>query len=508
MSTTKNWYHIIKSLISRESSLEALVIYTNLRKQQLNHVQLIPLILKACTLTTHKYFGMCLHSEILKFGVETDVVIGTSLLGMYAKCGDIGNARKVFDEMPVRNVVTWNAMMGSYLGSGDVGEAMGLFYDAPERNVVTWNEMIRGVARSGDTRLGRRLFEDVPSVMRNVATWTVMVDGYACNGEMEFAREVFDAMPEKNCFVWSVMINGYFRRGEVELATGVFEACPERNLVIWNSLVSGFAKNGFCEDAIEAFGRMQVEGFEPDEVTVASVLSACSQLGALDVGREVHSVIHENGIKLNQFVINGLVDMYAKCGDLSAARSIFEGMSERNVACWNSMISGFAIHGKCEEAVDFFHAMADEGVNPDEVSFLSVLSACVHGGFVEKGLNLFSKMKKYGVMPGVKHYGCIIDLLGRAGRLKQAFDLIKNMPMKPNDTIWGSLLGACRIHSETTLTEEAMEDMNFLDSNNDSHYVLLSNVYSASNRWDKAEEIRTAMIDKGLEKIPGSSSFH
>lgn len=507
MSNPTNLCHLVRNYLSKGAPRQALVLYSKVRQQGVCVVDVVPLVLKACGTLSMTNHGNALHAESIKAGVDCDVMVGTSLVGMYAKCGGIINARKVFDFMPQRNVVTWNAMISGYLASIDTKSALSLFASMPERTVVTWNEMIRGFAKIGATTMAKELFDKVPDEMRTVVTWTVMVDGYASNGDMEAAKEVFEEMPERNYFVWSVMISGYCKQGDVEQARDIFCRCNDRNLVVWNSLISGFTRNGFCEEAIEAYHNMQIEGCEPDEVTVASILSACSQLGLLDVGKEVHLMICEKGIRLNQFVLNGLVDMYGKCGDLNTARSIFEGMSERNGACWNSMISGFAVHGKFKEAVEFFHEMEDAGVNLDEISFLSVLSACAHGGLVQEGVNIFSRMEKYGITAGVKHYGCIVDLLGRGGRLKEAFDVVKSMPMKPNNTIWGSLLGACQLHLEATLAEEAMEEINPIDYGSGSHYVLLSNIYATSDRWEKAEEIRTAMIDKGLQKTPGSSSF-
>ncbi|KNA12170.1 hypothetical protein SOVF_128360 [Spinacia oleracea] len=495
MSNTTNLIHTIRDLLAQKSPRKALLLYPQFRRQKECNSGVIPLILKACSNLSLLNHGKSLHAESLKHGVDIDVTIGTSLLGMYAKCRDIIYARKVFDYMPQRNVTTWNAMVAGYLFSGDSASALSLFKAMPERTVVTWNEMIRGFAKIGNMAMARELFDEVPVKMKTVVTWTVMVDGYARNGLMGDAREVLEVMPKRNCFVWSVMISGYCKMGEVEEAKGIFNRTPVRNLVIWNSLVSGLARNGFCEEAIVAYREMQVDGFEPDEVTVTSVLSACSQLGCLEVGKGVHSLIFEKGIELNHFVLNGLVDMYAKCGDLNTARSIFEGMSRRNHSCWNSMITGLAVHGKCQESVELFYQMEDAGVKPDVISFLSVLSACAHGGLLQEGLNIFSKMEKYGLKPGVKHYGCVIDLLGRGGRLKEAFDLVKSMPMRPNDAIWRTLLGACRVHSEATLAEEALEESSHIDSRN-SHYVLMSNIYADSEQWEKAEEIRTAMIDK------------
>ncbi|XP_050238024.1 pentatricopeptide repeat-containing protein At3g21470 [Mercurialis annua] len=505
-----NWSCIIRNYLSQGSHREALVLYNQIPCRGAYLLGLVPLVLKACASSSDLTYGKSLHTEVVKKGVDFDVVIGTSLITMYAKCGDIVDARKLFDYMPDRNVVTWNAMVGGYIRNGDVKSPSGLFERMSVKTTVTWIEMIDGFARNGDLVGARSLFDQVPLELKNVVTWTVMVDGYASKGNMTDARVIFEMMPQRNFFVWSSMISGYCKLGEVEEARAIFDRIPIRNLVNWNSLICGYAQNGFCEQALEAFGSMQVDGFEPDEVTIVSVLSACAQLGLLDVGKDVHQMVYDKGIKLNQFVMNALVDMYAKCGDLTTARSIFEGMCYKNKSCWNAMISGFAIHGQCSEALGFFRRMEESNESPDKITYLSVLSACAHGGFVDEGLEIFSKMEKCELAVNIKHYGCMVDLLGRAGRLQDAYDFIKRMQMKPNDVIWGSLLGACRVHFNMDMAEKVMEEVNRkdyrADSGNDPHSLLLSNIYAASDSWEKAESMRMVTMNKRLPKTPGRSS--
>ncbi|KAA8538328.1 hypothetical protein F0562_027849 [Nyssa sinensis] len=497
-SNQSNWFNQIKHCISQGAPREALQNYIRIRRNGIYLLGVVPLLVKACASLSVLNHGKALHAESIKFGVELDVMVGTSLVDMYAKCGGIVDSRNMFDYMPERNVVTWNAMIGGYMRNGHTKSASILFERMSTRTAITWVEMIDGFARSGDMVISRELFDCVPPELKTVVTWTVMVDGYASNGEMEAAREVFEAMPQRNFFVWSSMISGYCKKGDIQAAKDIFDRVLVRNLVIWNSLISGYAQNGFSEEALEAFSKMQAVGFEPDEVTFASVLSACAQLGLLDFGKEIHQMIIHRRIIGNQFILNGLVDMYAKCGDLSNARLIFEGMSHKNDACWNAMISGFAIHGQCKEALEFFGRLENSSVKPNDITFLSVLSACAHGGFVKEGLETFSKMEKYGLTAGIRHYGCLIDLLGRAGKLKEAYDLIKRMPVKPNDTVWGALLGACRIHSDMVTAERVLGEVEKPDSgtdgDDDSHYVLLSNIYAASDRWEKAERMRIGML--------------
>ncbi|KAK4275448.1 hypothetical protein QN277_018530 [Acacia crassicarpa] len=451
-----------------------------------------------------------MHAESIKTGSDSDVTIGTTLISIYAKCGAVLDSYKVFKSMPEKNVVTWNAMINVYLKNGDTNSALILFDKMPGRTEVTWNQMIDGFARSGDIVTARKLFDNVPPELKSVGTWTVMVDGYARRGNMEAAREIFEQMPERNFFVWSCMICGYSRIGNVKVAKAVFGQVPVRNLEIWNSMISGYVQNGFVEEALKAFDDMLAEGFHPDEFTVVSILSACAQLGLLNVGKKIHHMIRKREIKMNQFVLSGLIDMYAKCGDLINARLVFEEYTERNIFCWNAMISGYAINGKCLEVLEFLCRMGNSNARPDDITFLTVLTACAHGGFVNEALEVTSKMLKCGLEISIKHYGCIVDLLGRAGRLKEAYELIKKMPMKANDTVLGAMLGACRIHSDLVLAEQIMKDIRAqsLDSlsGDNSYSVLMSNIYAASEKWEKAERVNIVKVNERSQKTPGCSS--
>lgn len=358
--------------------------------------------------------------------------------------------------------------------------------------------------------MARQLFDRMPGELKTVVTWTVMVDGYARFGEMEAANEIFKVMPKRNFYAWSSMISGYFKKGEVDKGTAIFDQMKLRNLVIWNSLISGYVQNGLCKKALDSFRRMQFEGFKPDEYTVVSLLSACAREGLLDAGKEIHQMIIQKKLHFNQYVLNGLVDMYAKCGDLNNANLIFEKMSFKSKATWNALILGFAMHGQCWKAIEYASKMESSGEKPDSITSLAVLSACVHGGFVEEGLETFSKMEKYGLTPGTQHYGCLVDLLGRAGRLEEAYSLVKGMPIEPNEKVLGALLGACRIHSDIDMAEHVLEDIENLKSRHNSsdpkHYILLSSIYAASEKWEKAEGMRVALTNVGSQKTPGHSA--
>ncbi|KAJ0969438.1 hypothetical protein J5N97_022315 [Dioscorea zingiberensis] len=456
------------------------MVYTQNLTKRTSH-GILPLFLKACGSLALLPLGVCLHGECVKAGLIHEVLVGTSFVSMYCKCGCLMN--------------------------GDMERALVLFERSPEKTLVTWATMIDGVARIGDTVSARQLFDRTPDELRTVVTWTVMVHGYAANGEMDEAREMFERMPCRSFFVWSSMISGYFKKGEAKEARAIFDRIPERNLVNWNALIAGYAQIGSCEEALDAFRQMQMDGFEPDEFTMASVLSACSQLGSLEMGKKIHDMINRKRINMNHFVLNGLVDMYAKCGDLERAKTIFHGMKNKNVVCWNAMISGLATHGQCEEALALFDRMEESEKKPNNVTFLVALSACTHGGFVNRGLDIFKKMEKYNLVAGVEHYGCLVDLLGRAGRLNEAYNVIKSMPGSPNRSVWGALLGACKIHGDDKMADRILSNLSSNAENDDVKYVVLSNVYAASEKWEEAERMWRVMAENGMRKIPGCSSI-
>ncbi|CAL5203975.1 unnamed protein product [Lathyrus oleraceus] len=493
---------------NKGSLTRALVLYKQTRHEATHDPTVIPQLLKACDSHPFLHYVKSLHAETIKAGSDINVFIGTAIVTAYSKCGVVLDARKLFDVMPERNVVTWNAMIGGYFRNGDTESASLAFEEMPGKSSVSWRQMIGGFAKNGDTVTARRLFDKVPNEFKDVVTWSVMVDGYAKKGEMEDAREVFEIMPERNCFAWSSMVCGYCKEGSIVEAEAIFRRILVRNLEIWNSMIAGYVQNGFGEKALEAFGEMRVEGFEPDEFTVVSVLSACAQLGDLDAGKQIHRMIERKGIAVNQFVLSGLVDMYAKCGDLVHAKVVFESYNDRNAVCWNAMISGFAVNGKCKEVLEYLCRMEESNIRPDAVTFTSVLSACAHGGLVSEALEVISKMEACGIEINIWHYGCMVDLLGRAGRLKEAYELIKRMPLKPNKNILGAMISACWIHSDMKMAEQTIK-MIGTDSPTcaNSHNVLLSNIYAGSEKWEKSEIIRANMTDKGSEKIPGCSSI-
>ncbi|KHN47346.1 Pentatricopeptide repeat-containing protein [Glycine soja] len=280
----------------------------------------------------------------------------------------------------------------------------------------------------------------------------------------------------------------------------------ERDLVAWNSMINGFALNGRPNEALTLFREMSVEGVEPDGFTVVSLLSASAELGALELGRRVHVYLLKVGLSKNSHVTNSLLDLYAKCGAIREAQRVFSEMSERNAVSWTSLIVGLAVNGFGEEALELFKEMEGQGLVPSEITFVGVLYACSHCGMLDEGFEYFRRMKEEcGIIPRIEHYGCMVDLLSRAGLVKQAYEYIQNMPVQPNAVIWRTLLGACTIHGHLGLGEIARSHLLNLEPKHSGDYVLLSNLYASERRWSDVQVIRRSMLKDGVKKTPGYS---
>ncbi|GJN16982.1 hypothetical protein PR202_gb04018 [Eleusine coracana subsp. coracana] len=478
----EKWTNLVRDYASHSFLREAALVYARNVPRQTHHQPILPVLLKAASASRAELFlGRSLHAEAVKSALSRDLLVGTTLVSMYSKAGALGDARRAFDEMPDRNLVTCNALLAGYATAGDMDQALTLFDGMPTWSAVTWATLIRGFAEKGDMAEARKWFEATPPGMRTVVTWTVLVHGYVAAGDIETARELFDMMPVRNAFVWSSMVTGYFKAGDANEAQALFDKIPVRNLVTWNALIAGYAQIGCSEMALEAFHSMLEERIKPDEFTMASLLSACAQLGSLEQAKKVHDFINRKHIRKNHFVMNGLVDMYAKCGDLEYARCIFDSLRWRNTECWNSMISALASHGRSDEALQLFFQMECSEQKPNAITLIAVLGACTHGGFVEEGLRIFNNFHVYGVVAGVEHYGSLVDLLGRAGKLKEP--------------------------DVKMVSEEINQLHSGLPSSNDSEYIMLSNIMAASESWEQPEHMRRKMALHGIEKTPGCSSL-
>lgn len=325
-------------------------------------------------------------------------------------------------------------------------------------------------------------------------------------GEVNRARVFFDSMPTRDLVSWNSMIDGYAKVGEMEVAREIFDKMLQKNVISWSIMIDGYAQHRDSKEALNLFRQMLCQGIKPDRVSVVGAVSACSQLGALDQGRWIHLYMKRNRMLLDIVVQTALVDMYLKCGSRDEARRIFNSMPERNVVSWNVMIVGLGMNGFGKEALECFTQMEMERIPMDDLLFLGVLMACSHANLVTEGLHIFNQMKGvYRLEPKLEHYGCLVDLLGRAGQLDQIQNIIQSMPMKPNAALWGSLLLACRIHQNVTLAEIVVERLAELKADDSGVYVLMSNIYADVGMWEGMLRIRKLMKERKMKKDIGRS---
>ncbi|XVF67579.1 hypothetical protein PTKIN_Ptkin10aG0132200 [Pterospermum kingtungense] len=481
-----SWNAMISGYCQNGNASEALDVLNEMR---LEGVMMDPVtiasILPICAQLDDILNGMLIHLYAIKSGLEFDLFVSNALINMYAKFGKLEHAQNVFDHMVVRDVVSWNSIIAAYEQNGDPNRALGLFYKMPligtSPDYLTLVSLSSIVAQLNDCRSGKSVHGFVMRrgwILKDVISGNSVVDMYAKLGVMDSARAVFEALPVKD-------------------------------VVSWNTLITGYAQNGLASEAIEAYGMMQTcEEIKPNQATWVSILPAYSTVGALQQGMRVHGQLIKNSLYLDIYVGTCLIDMYGKCGKLDDAMSLFFEVPKMTSVPWNAIISCLGIHGHAEKALKLFRDMRVEGVKPDQITFISLLSACSHSGLVEDGQWCFHVMQEeYGIKPILKHYGCMVDLFGRSGHLEMAYNFIKNMPVKPDASVWGALLGACRIHGNIELGAFASDRLFEVDSENAGYYVLLSNIYANSGKWEGVDQVRALARDRGLKKVPGWSSI-
>ncbi|XP_010275359.1 PREDICTED: pentatricopeptide repeat-containing protein At5g66520-like [Nelumbo nucifera] len=381
-------------------------------------------------------------------------------------------------------------------------------------NTFMWNSMIRGYAHSPNPIEAIFLYRKMLEQRHLPNNYTFPFVLKACTHLMDLnlglgvhGTVIKCGFEDSDAFIQTSLVNFYASCGSIETARLLFDRCPERDVTSWNALIKGYVRSNRYLDAIRVFRLMQDRrDVRADEITLLGVALACTQLGALDMGRWVHAYIDKNHVKLSASLGTALIDMYAKCGSIDVAMHLFERMPEKDVRTWSVMIGGLAVHGLAYEALELFSEMQRFGINPDSVTFTGVLCACSHAGMVEEGLQILDKMGKvYSVEPTIEHYGCIVDLLGRSGCLEEALGLIRRIPLKPDAVLWGALLVACRSHNNVAMGELVAKEMLKLDPHHCGAHVFLSNVYASTGRWSEVEQVRSSMKEQGIRKPPGSS---
>lgn len=456
-----------------------------------------------------------IHCHAIVTGLLSQGYLQNTLIKMYLEKGQTLLAHQIFHDLPRPDTVSFNIMIVGYAKKGYYLEALKLFYEMMGLGLKPDDFTILGLlvccGLSGDARLGMSVHAWIERrkaiTCSNLILSNALLDMYVKLNKLETAQNIFNALLEKDIVAWNTMTAGYAKVGNLELAHNFFKQMPRRDLVSWNSLISGYARMGDYVRVIKVFNNMVRENVRPDSITLVNLVSAAAEIGALDQGKWMHGLILRMQMKIDAFLGSALIDMYCKAGSIERAFMVFRGLAEKDVTTWTTMITGFAFHGYGRTALDLFSEM-QRVVLPNWVTLVAVLTACSHSGLVEEGLSIFNNMKKmFDIEPGVEHYGCLVDLLGRSGRLVEAKHVIEKMPIKPSRNMWGAMLSACRAHGNMELAEIASTELLKLEPEKEGGYVLLSNIYAACGRWSYSDEIREIMEIRGVKKTAGCSSL-
>nr|XP_018675834.1 PREDICTED: pentatricopeptide repeat-containing protein At4g14170-like isoform X2 [Musa acuminata subsp. malaccensis] len=423
--------------------------------------------------------GKEIHGYIIRNYMYSDVFVANSLVDMYAKSGCWNKGSDIFYRMDNWNVVSWNAMIANFAQNGAELEAIGLVKEMQDcgefPNSVTYTNVLPACARIASLVKGKEIHARSIRVCSNC-----------------------------DLFVSNALIDMYVKCGRFDLAQNVFNV-SQRDQVSYNTLIVGYSESPLCSEALDLFLDMRSVGIEYDVVSIVGALSACGNLSALKQGKEIHCLSMRKLFDTHLFVANSLIDLYTKCGRIALGKKIFDRISNKDVASWNAMILGYGMQGELEAAINLFDLMKDEGLEYDHVSYIAVLSACSHAGLVERGKRYFNQMLAQNIRSTQMHYACMVDLLGRAGLMTEAAELVRSMPFEADSNVWGALLGACRIHGNIELAQLAAEHLFKLKPGHCGYYILLSNMYAEAGRWNEADQVRALMKSRKVKKNPGCS---
>uniref|UniRef100_A0A7N0TEK2 DYW domain-containing protein n=1 Tax=Kalanchoe fedtschenkoi TaxID=63787 RepID=A0A7N0TEK2_KALFE len=491
---------------------KAVLVYGKMRREGCVDRFCFPPVLKALARVEGLREGMEVHGVAVKLGLESDAFVQTALVGLYGACGRVLDARLVFDKMCHRDVVAWSIMIESYCQNGHYDDSLMLFEEIKSSSVkpdgMIVSNILSACGRSKNLAFGEAVHEfiDSSNMMADPYVPSNLVTMYASCGSMDLAQKLYDGLSVKHIVASTAMVSGYSKLGQVDAARSIFDQMVEKDLVCWSAMIAGYAESDWPHKALDVFNEMQTLGMKPDEVTMLSVISACARLGALERAKWVHSYVNKNNHGGALSVNNALIDMYAKCGSLDKAKDVFDKMPRRNVISWTSMINSFAIHGDARSALNCFNQMQAEKVKPNAITFVGVLYACSHAGLVGEGKKYFVLMTdEFNITPKQEHYGCMVDLYGRANLLREALEVVETMPLAPNIVVWGSLMAACRVHGEFELGEFAAQRVLDLEPDHDGAHVLLSNLCAKSRRWGDVGKARSLMRSQGIVKEKGYS---
>ncbi|KAI4317739.1 hypothetical protein L6164_025586 [Bauhinia variegata] len=537
---------MIMGLVQNECWNEAIGVFKDMRSDGVipNELTLVNVI-TACSHFGEIWNCRMLHALVIKQQVEGLVLVSTNLLHAYCLCSGLGEARRLFAMMSERNIVSWNVMLNGYSKAGLVDLARELFERIPNKDVISWGTIIDGYVQIGclhealtmysamlrtglgpnDVMVvdlvsacgrmmsiceGRQLHGTI--VRRGLDCYdfiqTTIIHFYSACGMMDLAYLQFEVGLKSHLESWNSLIAGFIKNGMIDQARKEFNEMPERDVFSWSTMISGYTQTEQPNMALELFHEMVASRIKPNEITMVSVFSAIATLGTLKEGRWAHEFINSNSIPLNDNLSAALIDMYAKCGSINTALKVFNQVRDKasSVSPWNAIICGLAAHGHANLCLNIFSDLQRYHIEPNSITFIGVLSACCHAGLLEPGRSIFKSMKSiYNMEPNIKHYGCMIDLLGRAGQLEEAEEMIKSMPMKADVVIWGTLLAACRTHGNVDIGERAAQSLAALEPSHGGGKVLLSNIYADAGRWEDVSLVRRVMQVERMKRMPGCS---
>ncbi|XP_071689088.1 pentatricopeptide repeat-containing protein ELI1, chloroplastic-like [Rutidosis leptorrhynchoides] len=451
-----------------------------------------------------------IHAAAIRHELDNHPTVNFKLQRSYSSFNRLHSSLTLFNRTHDPNVYYYTSIIHSHAVHNLYYKGIKLYIQMISNNIEPNEFTFSAVLKGCPLQPGKLIHDHVVKLgfESNMHVRTALVDVYSNGGDLVYARQLFDKMPERSLVSLTSMITGYAKHGELVKARALFDEMVERDVVCWNVMIGGYVKYGKPNEALTLFREMLRIKMKVNEVTLVTILSACGQIGALESGRWIQSYIEINGMNMNVHLGTALIDMYSKCGSLEDARIVFNKLKNKDVIAYNSMITGYAMHGLSQEALLLFKNMCTMRLRPTDISFIGVLNACAHSGLVAIGKGVFLLMKtKYGIEPTIEHYGCMVNLLGRAGYLEQAYELVKNMKVHPDPVIWGTLLDSCALYKNVALAEEIVKFLVDYKLANSGTYILLSNLYAAISNWAGVARMRTMMKDHGVQKEPGCSSI-
>ncbi|KAF3794210.1 Pentatricopeptide repeat-containing protein [Nymphaea thermarum] len=482
---TFTWNAVLRGYLKTSTPLKVILVYAHLRKRGIQVDSFTAqFLIRACVVSSRYCEGKMVHCHVLKMGFSSGLIIQTALLKLHGSFGDVQVARQLFDRMSYRDSVSWNAVIAVHVQKRQPLEALWL-------SCAMINENFRANEVAAVSIL---------SACSNIANLKLgqMVHGYVVKNVVNM-----------DVFVCNSLVDMYCKCGQLSTAHQLFDRMSEKTVVSWTALINGYTENGLFESALRLFWEMESQNIEPDQVAVLGILCTCAKSGYSLLAELIDDYVRRKKFGENTVIANALIDMHAKCGNLGKACQIFNRMRKRTLVSWTAMIKGLSIHGHGRAALTRFIQMQREGFRPDDVVFLSVLHGCSHAGLVDEGLQCFNSMvKEHGIAPGMDHYGCMVDLLCRAGLVAKAFEFVESMPFKPDSVVWRSLLGACKYHGNDALAGRIMSVILELEPTYSGNYVLLSNIYASNSQWENVLELREGMAVRGpINSNPGCSAI-